>query len=711
MRRQFNIGDETGSVLLPTLIVLLLSVMCISAYLSVAAHDVKMNRRYITYKKAVAAAESGLDRGLLSLRNLIIERAVPTQGELDQITPPTITGFQFVSPNGEPAFNVDIDGAFHENEIIEEGRWAGLIGDYQRYRVRVGATNPEGYGAVLTYGLQRLSIPVFQFGVFYEEDLEILPGPPMTFAGPVHTNQALYVGCNDRLDFDDRVTVRGEVYRHRKDRNAYPSGTVYIMDDNGVYHSMRHNGWYLDHDDESWPVLALQRWDGNFLDVSHNVPYLSLPIPHENVPHEIIERANPDGDPALEGNKFENKADILIWRDGSGDLHGSLADGTPFPLNWQEEEPATETITYETEFMYGTRVLAFDDASEALGTDGDPDSETFVITAENGTDVWVETKAGDNSQWTSLSAPGNSSVDSLGFELEYVARDGNEYSLRVSSHDASQPLDRVLFYFGWDGWIVDPGEGTQTVVRETVIAGESHEVASTDTFGDWREGNGSPKTMESIDIDMAELMAHPAYPGTPEEGVVLYAYSDYEPSGHTAVIRLENGGELPEGGISVATCDPIYIRGDFNDEGETKPSMVAGDAVSILSNNWDDDDSWESLNSRRASNTRVNTVIMTGNTDTEWGQYNGGLENVLRFCESWSGKTLQYRGSILCLWNSTTATGPWVYGNNRYTAPNRDWGYDEMYRNPRNAPPGIPHVYGLEALTWRQDSWTAEERN
>jgi hypothetical protein len=123
----------------------------------------------------------------------------------------------------------------------------------------------------------------------------------------------------------------------------------------------------------------------------------------------------------------------------------------------------------------------------------------------------------------------------------------------------------------------------------------------------------------------------------------------------------------------------------------------------MLSKNWQDARSTSGVNSRQAVDTEFNTVVMTGNTETiEDGQYNGGLENVLRFMESWRNDTVTFRGSIIDLWYSRIATADW---NNRYyyDAPRRDWEFDPILRN--QAPPGVPRVFGLEMLTWRVSSW------
>jgi hypothetical protein len=177
------------------------------------------------------------------------------------------------------------------------------------------------------------------------------------------------------------------------------------------------------------------------------------------------------------------------------------------------------------------------------------------------------------------------------------------------------------------------------------------------------------------------------------------------------VVRIRNGQELPNGGLSFAADLPVYVEGDDNVDGDVKPALVTGDAVTLLSTEWQDASSHAGIDVRRASSTDYNAVIMTGNTDREFpsvdgeGAYNGGLENVLRFQEKWSGETVTFRGSIIDIWRSETANSPWHYGS-YYTALNRDWGYDELYRT--GAPPGIPRLFGLKELAWERSTFEAE---
>ncbi|HEV7866206.1 MAG TPA: hypothetical protein VGO90_00890, partial [Chthoniobacteraceae bacterium] len=79
-------------------------------------------------------------------------------------------------------------------------------------------------------------------------------------------------------------------------------------------------------------------------------------------------------------------------------------------------------------------------------------------------------------------------------------------------------------------------------------------------------------------------------------------FSDESADANKRAFRLENASQLPtydkavdlpsnERGFSVATDAGLYIRGDYNSYTGTAqvPSAVLADAVTILSNNWKDE--------------------------------------------------------------------------------------------------------------------------
>lgn len=233
------------------------------------------------------------------------------------------------------------------------------------------------------------------------------------------------------------------------------------------------------------------------------------------------------------------------------------------------------------------------------------------------------------------------------------------------------------------------------------------------TIYDRREGKNVDVSSLNISSAKATLEAAAGF------NDVLYIYDD-STSGYSdpKAIRLTNGGVLPADGLTVASQNPIYIQGDYNTgttsdstkvpanktgnsdnssspvvSGYAKTSTaVIGDAVTILSNNWSDSNSSKALSSRQATNTTVNTAIISGNIPSGWVNeygvqygYSGGFNNFPRFLEDWGGNTFTYYGSMVQLYTSKIFTGEWDTGN-IYAAPNRRWNFDASFVD--NPPPG-----------------------
>lgn len=96
---------------------------------------------------------------------------------------------------------------------------------------RNGEDNPQ---AILQMIFRSRLIPMFQFAVFYQNDLEILPGPAFDLRGRVHTNGDLYLNAGNRLTIGGDVTVGGDLYRGRKN-NASCGGTVEVTSGSNTY--------------------------------------------------------------------------------------------------------------------------------------------------------------------------------------------------------------------------------------------------------------------------------------------------------------------------------------------------------------------------------------------------------------------------------------------------------------------------------------------
>ncbi|NJP09585.1 MAG: hypothetical protein HC866_08960 [Leptolyngbyaceae cyanobacterium RU_5_1] len=131
---------------------------------------------------------------------------------------------------------------------------------------------------------------------------------------------------------------------------------------------------------------------------------------------------------------------------------------------------------------------------------------------------------------------------------------------------------------------------------------------------------------------------------------------------------------------------PVEYSGKYN-IGAT-PVTIAGSYFKISEPSSSDIDEDRPL--QNASDTTINTIMISGIVPSRDKQSYGGLQNFPRFLEWWEGKNLKFLGAFLQLNFSNYATAPfdqdvWEPGlasvTNEITdyygsAPNRRWGYD-----------------------------------
>ncbi|MBU1319175.1 MAG: hypothetical protein KKG33_11130 [candidate division Zixibacteria bacterium] len=242
-------------------------------------------------------------------------------------------------------------------------------------------------------------------------------------------------------------------------------------------------------------------------------------------------------------------------------------------------------------------------------------------------------------------------------------------------------IDGVASYQQIDGSWID--------VTAALIAEGS---LTTNSFYDAHQGN----TVNSWDIDMSNFK-NSAY--FPSNGIMYTANTTG--GANLKATRLVNASDIGQP-FTLSSRNSVYIQGDYNTVNK-KPSAVMTDALTILSNNWNDANSSQPLSNRNASETTVNCSYMTGNQNTGEGgsAYNGGFENLPRFLEQWSGIDFNWMGSAVDLWLSKEANAPWSYGA-YYTAPNRNWAFDEDLKDPTKLPPGTPLIAIMQKVSWME---------
>jgi hypothetical protein len=92
---------------------------------------------------------------------------------------------------------------------IPGGPFNGLSASVAPYVLNSMATGVDGTEVALTRQMNNYLIPIFQFGMFSNEDIELHPGPPFAFNGRVHANGNIYV--NGDVTFLAKVTSANEL--------------------------------------------------------------------------------------------------------------------------------------------------------------------------------------------------------------------------------------------------------------------------------------------------------------------------------------------------------------------------------------------------------------------------------------------------------------------------------------------------------------------
>ena len=134
--------------------------------------------------RASYAAEGGAD-DIMSQLDAAMQDGIINGADIATLVTPALPGYRFTHLTQTVGLPV--------SKTITSGPFAGLYSLNQPIDIRVTARDSSGNRATSILSVNAQTIPLFQFGVFYESDLEILPGQVMTFAGWVHTNGNLYL--------------------------------------------------------------------------------------------------------------------------------------------------------------------------------------------------------------------------------------------------------------------------------------------------------------------------------------------------------------------------------------------------------------------------------------------------------------------------------------------------------------------------------------
>ncbi len=576
-RQAPGLASDQGTVLLMILMSLFAIGLMAMVVAQVATTEIAISANLTAAQQTFLPAD-GASR--LLLRDLIsMTRTLgrfPSDIELDAISAPAFSGVTLTQ------FDAFADGPMRQTTLAD-GLYVGLSAEIQRFRALAkteGAGPPESEATVEIQG-EFAAIPVFQFGVLYEGDLDIHPAPVMTIGGRVHSNSDIYVDPTVQVAFDSTVTAFGNIY-NRREAGWANGGAVRIKDSAGIFQDMAG----LDSESATWTSDAISRWDGRVRSGEIGGDRVDLVIEDPTDPRLIIE-------PGRAGDSLPDQAAKLWYAAGLRIVNGRGYDNAGNLVSLVDPVTGLDAVSYTTLW--------------------DKRENAHMLTVEL-------------------------DVDKLGRSPGY-------------------PLNGVVYL-----------------------------------------GAFQP------DSDM------PAWPGV-AVGVGPSEWSGYTTPWNSALtefaFKTRSTTQIP-GPLTLVTDNPLYIHGSFNTFNK-QPAALMSDALTILSNNWGDVDgdgvfdsdldySLLNLSGRPATSTTVNAAIMTGNVDMG-ASFNGGLENLPRLLEQWSGVQLTLLGSLVALWESEHATGPYVQ-TDVYGAPIRNWSFETDFLDLAKLPPRTPQIYKITVTGW-----------
>lgn len=306
---------------------------------------------------------------------------------------------------------------------------------------------------------------------------------------------------------------------------------------------------------------------------------------------------------------------------------------------------------------------------------------------------WLESSDGHwydsaSARWRGRVQDAAFDQENLGLPLQHSSDSAHKIIERAAGGNTDSYENKAAFKI-IDGQALVQVGGVWTDVTAPLLTSGALVQA---TFHDKREN----QDVTVYDVDMS-LLAASGY--LPSNGIV---YISDQRTGLRGT-RLTNAADIGRP-LTITSENPVYTKGDVNTVNK-KPMSIITDALTILSDNWNDHPASAGAvdkKLRKAINTTVNFCFITGNHETgvSGAGYNGGLENLPRFLEDWSGKILTFRGSMVNLWLSQMATGIW--SDSYYSPPDRNWAFDPDLNDLGNMPPGTPMVRAFIRWGWKQ---------
>jgi hypothetical protein len=360
MRRMTNHAGETGAALTGAMLVTLLMAAITAGFTALVITDSRVRYLDGTRTQAFYTAHAGLEKLTADLGDLFANNFAPTGVQINALTaaPPNL-GNQWLAPDGTPGYTINFPQNAQGNPVsavttVSSGAFQGLVGLATPYTMTVTARLGDNSEASLTRTLQTVAIPVFQFGIYSENDLSFFAGPNFNFGGRVHSNASVYLaeGPGATLTLADRVTAVGEIIRTNLSNGNLSAtnhgGTVQAITAPGTFRTLAMNEGSLvanvpgqaNWNEPTWTNLSTGTYNHNIMNGRTGAKQLVLPISSfGGSPIGLVQRPAVNENvtnPNVLGERYYSQASLrILLSDTTGDitgLPGIVTATNPLPL-------------------------------------------------------------------------------------------------------------------------------------------------------------------------------------------------------------------------------------------------------------------------------------------------------------------------------------------------------------------------------------------
>jgi len=363
-----GINERGAALAIVVIMVAILAVVGMTA-LAFSSTEARIAGSDLRRTQTFYAAATGMEKMTNDFSALFQKKLSPLPGDLYTIANsyPDLTseGFSFSQTLTEDTARLNemrtlqnLSPDVYPRINIPDGPFAGLYASIIPYKMSSQATMDASKTQVkLEREFNNYLVPLFQFGMFSNEDIEIHPGPLLTFNGRIHSNANIYALRNTK--FLNRITMAGELVRSATrggEPNTASGSTNVWFEVNGINVQSKKGSVQADLATVGGPNFLLSkvnergyfpgspngvpnptwesesvksangtadRFGGNVLTRTTGATVLKLPLELGGYSAaEIIKRSLPSDNDIIKNSRYHGKSQIRVlideWNAGAG---------------------------------------------------------------------------------------------------------------------------------------------------------------------------------------------------------------------------------------------------------------------------------------------------------------------------------------------------------------------------------------------------------